>query len=58
MRLLVAEDNERLGDYLRTALRDRGFTVDLVETAGEDAEAALFSIDYRVEPISSHELDY
>ena len=45
MRLLVAEDNERLGDYLRTALSDRGFTVDLVGTAG-DAEAALFSIDY------------
>ena len=46
MRLLVAEDNERLGGYLRTALSDRGFTVDLVETAG-DAEAALFSIDYK-----------
>jgi len=46
MRLLVAEDNERLGDYLRTALRDRGFTVDLVETVG-DAEAALFTIDYK-----------
>ena len=46
MRLLVAEDNARLGDYLRTALRDRGFTVDLVGTSG-DAEAALFSIDYK-----------
>ncbi len=46
MRLLIAEDNTRLGRYLRTALSGRGFTVDLVETAG-DAEAALFSIDYR-----------
>ncbi len=46
MRLLVAEDNERLGSYLRAALCDRGFTVDLVGTAG-DAEAALFSIDYK-----------
>ncbi len=46
MRLLIAEDNTRLGRYLRTALSDRGFTVDLVETAG-DAEAALFSIDYK-----------
>jgi len=45
MRLLVAEDNARLGQYLRTALNERGFTVDLVETAG-DAEAALFGIDY------------
>lgn len=46
MRLLIAEDNRRLGHYLRTALSDRGFTVDLVETAG-DAEAALFSVDYK-----------
>jgi DNA-binding response OmpR family regulator len=46
MRLLVAEDNPRLGPYLRTALRGRGFTVDLVETAG-DAEAALFGVSYR-----------
>jgi DNA-binding response OmpR family regulator len=46
MRLLVAEDNPRLGPYLRTALSDRGFTVDLVDTAG-DAEAALFGVSYR-----------
>ncbi len=46
MRLLVAEDNARLGQYLRTALSERGFTVDLVETAG-DAEAALFGVDYK-----------
>lgn len=46
MRLLIAEDNTRLGHYLRTALSDRGFTVDLVETAG-DAEAALYGIDYK-----------
>ena len=45
MRLLITEDNVRLGGYLRTALIERGFTVDLVETAG-DAEAALFGIDY------------
>ena len=45
MRLLIAEDNTRLGSYVRTALSQRGFTVDLVETAG-DAEAALFGIDY------------
>src|SRR5258708_19022353 len=46
MRLLVAEDNPRLGPYLRTALSDRGFTVDLVDTVG-DAEAALFGVSYR-----------
>jgi DNA-binding response OmpR family regulator len=46
MRLLLAEDNTRLGPYLRTALIDRGFTVDLVQTAG-DAEAALFGVQYK-----------
>jgi DNA-binding response OmpR family regulator len=46
MRLLIAEDNPRLGPYLRTALSDRGFTVDLVETAG-DAEAAMFGVPYK-----------
>jgi DNA-binding response OmpR family regulator len=45
MRLLIAEDNVRLGGYLRAALTERGFTVDLVITA-EDAEAALFGVDY------------
>jgi DNA-binding response OmpR family regulator len=45
MRILIAEDNVRLGGYLRAALTERGFAVDLVETAG-DAEAALFGIDY------------
>ncbi len=45
MRLLIAEDNTRLGCYIRAALNERGFTVDHVETAG-DAEAALCGIDY------------
>ena len=45
MRLLIAEDNERLGGYLQAALTQRGFTADLVANAG-DAEAALFTIDY------------
>ncbi|MGO8954169.1 MAG: response regulator, partial [Rhodomicrobium sp.] len=45
MRLLIAEDNVRLGTYIRAALSERGFTADLVETAG-DAEAALFGVDY------------
>jgi two-component system response regulator QseB len=45
MRLLIAEDNVRLGSYIRAALNERGFTVDHVETAG-DAEAALSGIDY------------
>jgi two-component system, OmpR family, response regulator QseB len=45
MRLLITEDNVRLGGYLRAALIERGFTVDLVDTAG-DAEAALFGVDY------------
>ncbi len=45
MRLLIAEDNVRLGSYIRDALSQRGFTADLVETAG-DAEAALFGVDY------------
>ncbi|MGO9173644.1 MAG: response regulator [Rhodomicrobium sp.] len=45
MRLLIAEDNVRLGSYIRAALSERGFTADLVETAA-DAEAALFGVDY------------
>jgi two-component system, OmpR family, response regulator QseB len=45
MRLLIAEDNTRLGSYIRAALSERGFTADHVETAG-DAEAALSGIDY------------
>ena len=45
MRLLIAEDNVRLGSYIRAALNERGFTADHVETAG-DAEAALSGIDY------------
>ncbi len=45
MRLLVAEDHPRLGQYLQEALKERGFTVDLVGTAG-DAEAALFGVAY------------
>ncbi|MGO9476101.1 MAG: hypothetical protein ACLPWS_22265 [Rhodomicrobium sp.] len=45
MRLLIAEDNVRLGTYIRAALSERGFTADLVETAG-DAEAALSGVDY------------
>ncbi len=45
MRLLIAEDNVRLGSYIRDALSQRGFTADLVETAA-DAEAALFGVDY------------
>lgn len=45
MRLLIAEDNARLGGYVRAALTERGFTADLVGTAG-DAEVALASIGY------------
>jgi DNA-binding response OmpR family regulator len=45
MRLLIAEDNGRLGSYVRAALTGRGFTADLVGTA-EDAEAALAAIGY------------
>jgi DNA-binding response OmpR family regulator len=47
MRLLLAEDNPRLGQNLRTILHDRGFTVDWVKSAG-DAEAALFGVDYKI----------
>jgi DNA-binding response OmpR family regulator len=45
MRLLIVEDNARLGQYLRAALAARGFVVDLVQTAG-DAEAALAGVGY------------
>ena len=45
MRLLIAEDNVRLGSYIRAALNERGFNADHVETAG-DAAAALAGIDY------------
>jgi DNA-binding response OmpR family regulator len=45
MRLLLVEDNLRLGAYARAALNAGGFTVDLVHTAG-DAEAALSGVSY------------
>ncbi|MCE1236029.1 MAG: response regulator [Hyphomicrobiales bacterium] len=40
MRLLVAEDNRELGDWLARLLRRENYAVDLVED-GEEADAAL-----------------
>ena len=40
MRLLLIEDNQRLADYLATALQNGGFAVDHVSTTA-DAEGAL-----------------
>ncbi len=45
MRLLLIEDNQRLGDYLATALRNTGFAVDLVGNTA-DAESALAATHY------------
>ncbi|MCJ2137045.1 response regulator transcription factor [Methylobacterium sp. J-026] len=45
MRILLVEDNRRLGALIGDALRVQGFVVDLVRT-GEDAEAALATAAY------------
>jgi len=45
MRLLLIEDNERLAEYVGTALRNHGFAVDAVHTA-EDADLSLRSTSY------------
>jgi DNA-binding response OmpR family regulator len=45
MRLLLIEDNQRLADYLATALQNGGFAVDQVGTTA-DAEGALAATHY------------
>jgi DNA-binding response OmpR family regulator len=45
MRLLLIEDNQRLADYLGTALQNGGFAIDHVTTTG-DAESALSATHY------------
>ena len=45
MRLLIVEDNEKLADYIGTAMRSKGFAVDAVSTAGE-ASAAVLAAPY------------
>jgi DNA-binding response OmpR family regulator len=45
MRLLLIEDNQRLADYLATALRNGGFAVDHVSTTA-DADGALATTKY------------
>lgn len=45
MRLLLIEDNQRLADYLATALQNGGFAVDHVSTTA-DAEGALAGTHY------------
>jgi DNA-binding response OmpR family regulator len=45
MRLLLIEDNQRLADYLSTALRNGGFAVDHVSTTA-DADGALATTHY------------
>ena len=45
MRLLLIEDNQRLADYLGTALQNGGFAIDHVTTT-VDAESALSATHY------------
>ena len=45
MRLLLIEDNQRLADYLATALQNSGFAIDHVSTTA-DADEALASTHY------------
>jgi two-component system response regulator QseB len=45
MRLLLIEDNQRLADYLATALQNSGFSIDHVTTTA-DADGALASTHY------------
>lgn len=45
MRILLVEDNRRLGALIGEALRAHGYVVDLMRT-GEDAEAALATAAY------------
>jgi two-component system, OmpR family, response regulator QseB len=45
MRLLLIEDNQRLADYLATALQNGGFAVDHVTTTA-DAEGAIATTHY------------
>lgn len=45
MRLLLIEDNQRLADYLATALQNSGFAIDHVTTT-VDADGALASTHY------------
>ena len=45
MRLLLIEDNQRLADYLATALQNGGFAVDHVSTTA-DADGALATTHY------------
>ncbi len=45
MRLLMIEDNNRLGEYAATACRAKGFAVDLVGTTA-DAYAAIAGTNY------------
>ena len=45
MRLLVVEDNERLSEYIATALRREGFAVD-VAMNGSEASAAIATTSY------------
>jgi two-component system response regulator TctD len=47
MRLLLVEDNERLGPLLKRGLVAAGFDVDLLATAG-DAAAALRAADFEI----------
>jgi DNA-binding response OmpR family regulator len=45
VRLLLIEDNELLARYVARALRENGFTIDAVSSAG-DGDAAMSGIDY------------
>jgi DNA-binding response OmpR family regulator len=41
MRVLLAEDEKKVAQHVRTALREQGFTVDMVHRGDEALDAAL-----------------
>ena len=41
MRILLAEDEKKVAQHIRTALREQGFTVDMFHRGDEALEAAL-----------------
>ena len=41
MRVLLAEDEKKVAQHIRTALREQGFTVDMFHRGDEALEAAL-----------------
>jgi two-component system OmpR family response regulator len=47
MRVLLVEDEQKVADFVRAALEEQGFTVDL-QTKGDDAYASARTEEYDV----------